>query len=168
MRLSSSASRLWHVLYVREPVAFAVVGAAGFLVDAAILALAFHGLQWGHYGSRAASFLAAVSVTWYLNRNWTFAHRATARPRREYSAYVLLQSVGALINIGVYAVCIEVSDLMARQPTIALAFGSGVAMFFNFWACRRIAFTGADMGARVRGRYTPSHKDRSEFRSQSE
>lgn len=143
MRLSGLPQRLRHDLYVREASSFVVVGAIGFIVDAAILALAFHGLQWGHYISRAISFLVAVSVTWHLNRNWTFAHRATKWPRREYTVYFAAQTVGALINFGVYAACIEFSDVMARQPTIALAVGSGTAMCFNFWACRQIAFKGS-------------------------
>jgi len=143
MSLTNLTQRLRHGQYARESMSFVVVGGLGFIVDATMLALAFHGLQWGHYCSRAASFLVAVSVTWYLNRNWTFAHRATRRPRREYTVYILAQTLGAAINFGVYAACIELSDQMAHQPTIALALGSGTAMCFNFWACRQMVFVGS-------------------------
>ncbi len=126
----------------RETTAFVVVGSIGFLVDAGGLAILFHLLDWGHYTSRAVSFGLAVTVTWILNRTWTFAHRATSRPGREYVAYVSVASLGAAINFAIYAACIAASTVMALHPVLALGCGSLGAMVFNFFASRRFAFTG--------------------------
>ena len=127
---------------LREALAFAVVGSLGFTVDAGVLAFLFHALAWDHYPARAASFLLAVSVTWSLNRAWTFAHRASASRRREASIYLLLQTLGAGINFAVYGVCLALSPTMRAGPLLALACGSVVAMVFNFLATRHLAFTG--------------------------
>lgn len=123
-----------------EALSFAKVGGIGFGVDAAILTLLVSGLGWGHYGARAISFAAAVSVTWYLNRRWTFARRASADRRREYSRYFAVQTVGAAINLGIYSVCIELLPVLGTYPVIPLAIGAGVAMVFNFLASRHFAF----------------------------
>lgn len=128
----------------RETAAFVVVGSIGFLVDAGGLAILFHVLDWGHYTSRVISFGLAVTVTWILNRTWTFAHRATSRPGREYLTYVSVASLGAAINFAIYAACIATSTVMAGHPVLALACGSLGAMVFNFFASRRFAFTGTE------------------------
>lgn len=124
----------------REALAFAVVGSIGFAVDAGVLVLLFHGLGWGHYAARGASFLVAVTVTWYLNRTWTFANRGGGKRGREYAAYFLVQVVGACINGAVYALGLALSPTMQAIPLLALACGSIVAMAFNFLAARRLAF----------------------------
>ena len=110
--------------------------------------LLFHALGWGHYAARVASFLLAVSVTWYLNRTWTFAQRAGSNRRREYAVYFLVQALGAGINGAVYALGLALSPTMQALPVLALALGSIVAMAFNFVATRHLAFTGsADLPA---------------------
>jgi putative flippase GtrA len=118
------------------------VGAIGFLVDASILTVLVTGLGWGHYGARAISFATAVTVTWYLNRRWTFAKRACSDRRREYSRYFIVQAIGAVINLGVYSLCIELYSPLAAVPIVPLAIGAGIAMIFNFLASRYFAFRG--------------------------
>ncbi len=135
---------------VRESLAFLVVGAVGFAIDAGILAVFFHVFDWGHYASRLVSFAAAVTVTWLLNRIWTFAHRATDRPLKEYVTYLLVQTLGSVLNLGIYAVCITSSEVMHRYPVLALACGAFVAMIFNFVFSRHFAFTGRDIVRRRR------------------
>ena len=132
----------------REALAFACVGSIGFAVDAGGLMLLFHALGWGHYPARGASFLIAVTVTWYLNRTWTFANRSGSNRRREYTVYFLVQALGAGINGAVYALGLALSPTMQAFPVLALALGSIVAMAFNFVATRRLAFTSsADLPA---------------------
>ena len=61
---------------------------------------------WPHYGARAVSFAAAVTVTWYGNRQLGVrSHEQTAF---EYGAYFGVQAVGALINLGTYALIIAI------------------------------------------------------------
>ena len=126
---------------------FATVGAIGFAVDAALLSLLVHVWSWPHYGARAVSFAAAVSVTWYCNRHWVF--RRTDRAAVEYGAYFGVQSVGAVINLGAYALIIVALPPLARLPVVPLAAGAALALLFNFWAAKRWVFAAAPLADRA-------------------
>ena len=117
---------------------FATVGAAGFVVDATLLSLLVHVGSWSHYTARAVSFAAAVTVTWYCNRHWVFPR--TDNATFEYGAYFGVQSVGAVINLGAYALIIALLPGLARAPVIPLAVGAALALLFNYWAASRWVF----------------------------
>jgi putative flippase GtrA len=117
---------------------FAAVGFAGFVVDAAILSTLVHAFAWHHYTARAVSFTAAVTATWFLNRNWVFTR--TSERTREYSAYFGVQTLGATINLGTYALVIAVVPLLARYPVVPLAAGAALALVFNYAAAGRWVF----------------------------
>jgi putative flippase GtrA len=124
-----------------EVLSFAWVGAIGFLVDATILTTLVTGYDWRNYSARLVSFACAVSITWYLNRRWTFKRRATPNKKKEYSTYLMVQSVGAMINYGVFIVLVTTNGMLALIPAIPLAVGSLVAMAFNFSAARAVVYT---------------------------
>jgi putative flippase GtrA len=117
---------------------FLVVGSIGFVVDATILSVLVHGWGWSAYGARLVSFAAAVSVTWYCNRTWVFTR--TPDRIREYGAYFAVQLVGAAINLGTYALIIEVIPSLARVPVVPLTVGAALALSFNYAAVSRWAF----------------------------
>jgi len=122
--------------------AFLVVGSVGFTVDASILGTLVHGYGWGDYSARLVSFGVAVTVTWLLNRSFTFADGRTSKRRSEYSRYIAVQGTGAAINFLTYALCINVSEFMDKWPVTAAAVGSCVALSFNFLGARVFVFTG--------------------------
>lgn len=138
--------------------AFAVVGGIGFLVDAGVLTALVNGFGINPYAARAVSFAAAVTATWWLNRSWTFGNRNEAcgdvpkatgvvsRIAAEYARYVGVQTTGALINLGVYALCVAADPALAAYPILPLAAGSAVALLYNYAASRRFVFTGAASG----------------------
>ena len=117
---------------------FAAVGLAGFTVDAAILSALVHAQGWHHYSARAVSFAVAVTVTWYLNRNWVFSR--TSDRAREYGAYFGVQVVGAAINLGTYALVIALIPPLARLPVLPLAAGAALTLLFNYSAASRFVF----------------------------
>ncbi len=119
---------------------FAVVGGAGFLVDASVLTMLVLFAGTGLYAGRAVSFLLAVSVTWWLNRRWTFQVSGNHPKGREYSGYFVVQVVGALINLGVYVLCLEMYEQLARYPVIPLAAGALLALLFNYYFSSRLVF----------------------------
>jgi putative flippase GtrA len=55
---------------VPEFLRFAVVGAVGFLANAVAVTAASYVVDL--YTTGGIGWLVAVTVTWYLNRNWTF------------------------------------------------------------------------------------------------
>jgi len=126
----------------RRFIAFACIGSVGFLVDASILTTLITGYGWGLYSSRLISFGTAVTVTWYLNRRWTFARQMSPDRKKEYSRYIAVQTIGALLNFGIYSICITVIAALAAWPVIPLAVGSAVALVFNYLAAKKYVYTG--------------------------
>ena len=120
---------------------FALVGAIGFLIDAGILTALMTGADFGHYSARAISFTVAVSATWYINRRWVFGRGAIQMTGREYSSYLLVQVIGAVINLSVFVAVIEFVPGLAEIPVIPLAVGASVALLFNFTASSRLVFS---------------------------
>ncbi len=123
---------------------FAVVGAIGFLIDAAILTLLMNGFGFGPYGARAVSFATAVTATWYLNRRWVFSQNATRINGREYTSYMVVQFAGATINLMVFILIIELLPKFANIPIIPLAVGAIAALTFNFIASSKFVFTATE------------------------
>lgn len=118
---------------------FGVVGAAGFLVDTAVV----YGLRGaiGIYGAGAAAYVVAASFTWLFNRLWTFRGAQRMALGRQWAAFLGTQSVGFLVNRGVFAVLVTVSALCAAYPVLAIAAGVAAGMFLNFAAARRFVFS---------------------------
>jgi putative flippase GtrA len=115
---------------------FTVVGAIGFGVDAGILETAVHRFGSDPYAARALSFPAAASTTWFFNRWLTF--RPPHKPSfGEWGLYLILMGLGALLNLGVYA--ITVRWWLGASPgalLLALAAGTGAGMTVNFLSAR--------------------------------
>jgi putative flippase GtrA len=122
---------------------FILVGAIGFLIDAGILTALMKSLGFGHYGARAISFTIAVTATWYMNRRWVFERNAVRMSSQEYTSYLSVQVIGALINLSVFAAVIEFVPGLAKIPVIPLAVGAAVALMFNFSASSRFVFADA-------------------------
>jgi putative flippase GtrA len=118
---------------------FGVIGGIGFLVEVMILSFLVFWLDWGPYAARLASFPAAVTTTWLLNRNFTFTSSKYGK-REEYFIYLAIQLVGASINLVVYYWHIEHYGDPLSNPVISLFFGSCVAMIFNFTGSKFLAF----------------------------
>ena len=120
---------------------FVLVGAIGFLIDAGILTALMTGADFGHYGARAISFTVAVTTTWYINRRWVFERGAIEMTGREYTSYLLVQVIGAVINLSVFVAVIEFIPGLAEIPVVPLALGAAVALVFNFRASSRLVFS---------------------------
>lgn len=118
---------------------FAVVGAVGFAVDAGVLQLLVSAASWSPFSARVVSFPAALTCTFFLNRLWTFKGLRMA-PARAYGTYGAIQTVGALLNLAVFTVCLLLAPALYARPVVALAIGAAVAMLFNFFASKRLVF----------------------------
>lgn len=120
---------------------FALVGAAGFVVNEAALWIGLHPPL--HLGKDAAWFFAfapAVTFTWWGNRTFTFREHASSGARamlHEWVRFVATNSFGALINLAVYELLIH---LTGADPLLALACGVLAGMVFNFTLSKRLVF----------------------------
>ena len=119
---------------------FGVVGIAGFLMDSAVL-MGMLALGAGPYAGRVASYLAAASLTFALNRAWTFRSAARAPVARQWGRFVTLNLLGFVANYGTYAAALAASPLVAAHPVLGVAAGSIAGMFINFIVSRRFVFS---------------------------
>jgi putative flippase GtrA len=125
---------------------FGLVGGIGFLVDTGVLyAMLASGL--GPYGGRVVSFLAAATVTWILNRSFTFRRESppngvhsNTHPAGEWLAYLGLMVIGGLVNYGSYAAAVALFEPVHRFPVIGVALGSIAGMAINFWTSKTMVF----------------------------
>lgn len=123
-----------------EVLRFGVVGSAGFTTDAVLLMLLVQGLDWNPYAARLLSFFCGTALTWLLNRLFTFFRRAGENRRREYLRYLLVQTAGGAINLGVYSLVLGLLPPLQLAPLLAMAAGSFLAMWLNFFGARYLAF----------------------------
>jgi putative flippase GtrA len=124
----------------REFLRFCAVGAVGFVVDAGLLQLLVVLTGLDPYSSRIVSFLVAASVTWQLNRRYTFTVAEDARLHREWLRYVSINAVGGGVNYLVYAWCVHNVDLVRDYLVIGVAAGSAVGLLVNFTASKHLVF----------------------------
>jgi putative flippase GtrA len=130
---------------------FGAVGAIGFVVDSAVLYFCMGALGTGPYTGRAASYLAAATATWALNRAVTFKPAAPAAGSgsglgtllRQWMHFLAVNAVGGVINYTVYAALIASMEIFARHPVLGVAAGSLAGMLFNFTFSRKLIFKDA-------------------------
>ena len=121
---------------------FSAVGVAGFVVDATALYAAL-ALGAGLYVGRLASYLAAATATWALNRRYTFNAERTDRPALEWVRFLAANSVGGAVNYGTYAAMVALLPFVAANPWLGVAAGSFAGLIVNFSLSRRLVFTGS-------------------------
>lgn len=120
---------------------FGTVGVAGFGVDALVLTGAML-LGSGPYLGRVASYLAAASTTFALNRAWTFRGRAAQPVARQWTRFLAVNLAGFGVNYGTYALLVANAALVARSPVLGVAAGSLAGMTGNFLLSRWLVFAG--------------------------
>jgi len=119
---------------------FALVGAAGFVVNEGALWIALHYLHLGKDAAWFFAFVPAVTFTWWGNRSFTFREHASTGARamlREWVRFVTTNSFGALVNFVIYELLIH---LTAASPLLALACGVLAGMAFNFTLSKKFVF----------------------------
>jgi putative flippase GtrA len=121
----------------RQLFTFTIVGVVGFVVDAGIVESLKHCV--GPLAAQLVAFPVASSVTWALNRKFTFGASQLSIVR-EWLRYVLANLLGWAANNGTYAWLIFQVSVTYQHPVIAVAAGSIAGMFFNFGASRLLVF----------------------------
>lgn len=119
---------------------FAAVGVTGFVVDAGMLYLMIAHFELGPYGARLVSWLAAASTTWHLNRQWTFADRASTAPVRQWVRYLAANAWGGGVNYLVFALVLWSLPSTRYAALAGVAAGSFAGLVFNFLASRHFVF----------------------------
>jgi putative flippase GtrA len=90
----------------------------------------------GTYLGGALAFACAITVSWYLNRTFTFRARRSDHMVRELFGFVGANLPGAALNYSVYAGLV----FLHVEPVAAVATGSIVGMLSNFTLSRWLIF----------------------------
>ena len=117
---------------------FGVIGALGFVWDTLVV-YATAPLV-GLYAAGVISYIIAGSINWLLNRLWTYRHVAHGAMHRQAMMFLLVNSVGFVLNRGVYFTLIATQPFCRAYPVVPIAAGGVCAMFVNFFLSRRLVF----------------------------
>lgn len=124
--------------HTRQIMRFLLVGAVGFLVDAAFLLLFVHIVGWSRVWARVPSVLIAMTATWWLHRRFTFSWaRKSAPSGQEWLRFVLSNAVGNGINLGTYWILVGAGDWGIMS---ALVVASIIAAAINYAVSARWVF----------------------------
>ena len=119
---------------------YAIVGAAGFLVDWGLLTLALQQLDLGYYLGRVFSFVGAATFTWAANRVFTFPPSEKRSALAQWQRFVSVVAVGGLVNYGTYAALVYFTDIVKAYPVLGIAAGSICGLAFNYNGARLLVF----------------------------
>lgn len=139
---------------LRRGGAFLVVGAIGFLVDAGTYNLL---VFWGGEGilyhsplpAKIIAIAVATVVTYFGNKWWTFAHKNTDNPGREYLLYAVFNVVAIGLQLGCLGFSRYVLDLSTplSDNISGTLIGQIVAVVFRYWAYDKFVFVGGPANA---------------------
>ncbi len=125
---------------MKQLIRFGIVGTIGFIVDASILLFFVHTIGYPIALSRILSFSSAVFVTWIINRNFTFSKNSNLNKKKEYIFYLIIQTIGALINYVIFIILVYKFEFMEDYLILPLGFAAIIAMFFNFLMMKKYLY----------------------------
>jgi len=117
---------------------FGTVGTLGFVVDTIVVYALRRSL--GLYGAGMASYMVAATVTWLLNRLWTFRGQGGGPAHHQWARFLAVNLGGFVLNRGAYALLVTFVPFCAEQPVYAVAAGAIAGMFVNFSLARMVVF----------------------------
>lgn len=123
---------------------FCIVGTVGFAVDGGLTLLLSQLAGVDPLPARAVAFLVAASITWLLNRSYTFKMGGGGS---SWLPYVVCTALGALINLGVYSAWLAWAGQGGVQILAGVALGSVAGLGFNFLVSRHVVFRTASRTA---------------------
>jgi putative flippase GtrA len=129
----------------RHPfIRFGMVGAGGYVVDTAVLALDTHFLGLDPYSGRAVSIFVAMTFTWLGNRTLTFPEHAARGSAgaitQEWLKFIGANIVGAVVNYGTYAILVAYAPAPLGDKYVALICGVLAGLVFNFTLSKKLVF----------------------------
>jgi putative flippase GtrA len=129
---------------IHEIAKFGVVGAINYVVDVGLFNLLLvEGLHHKPLTAKAISTMVAVTLSYFLNRHWTWRDKARTGLIREYGAFIGLSVVALLITLACLAFgeyVLHENSLLARNFWGNVV-GIGSATVWRFWSFRRWVFT---------------------------
>jgi putative flippase GtrA len=130
----------WRVL-VKELSAFGVVGLINLFVDIGLFNALHFGAGIGPLTAKVISTSISTTSAYFLNRHWSFSHRARIGLAREYTLFFVLNAVAlamGLVVIGLTRYGFDLTDKVSLN--VANLVGIGFGTIFRFWSYKRWVF----------------------------
>jgi putative flippase GtrA len=134
---------------IHEVAKFGVVGAFNAVLDIALFNYLHFSVGVGPLTSKAISTTVAATSSYFMNRHWSFAHRARTGIKREYVLFVILSAVG----LGIVEACLAFTRYgLGRTDVLSLniaANGVGLVLgtLWRFWSFKRWVFLPNEPGS---------------------
>ncbi len=96
---------------------------------------------------KTISFVAAVTNSYFWNKNWVFEERKSALNKgKEFTKFIVVNVIGAMVNVIITSVLIftimpKFGLSQLSWNNIAAVFGTAVALIWNFIGFKLIVFT---------------------------
>jgi len=124
----------------RQLARFLLVGGLSFVIDLSAMALLIHtfdvaGNEAGLIVCRVLAWSVAIVFAFFMNAAVTFG---ASIKHSSFVSYLLIQGVGALINLGSYSALIL--GPIPQRPLLALMIGSALATIGNFVLVRKYVY----------------------------
>jgi putative flippase GtrA len=147
LKIISSLYERWRHL-VHELAKFGIVGAVNTILDFGLANLLYLGFGWPSLAAKTGSVAVAATSSFFMNRHWTFRHRARTGLRREYTLFFLLNGVGLLIaNACILVVEHGFGKTGALWFNVAQVAGLALGMVFRFTTYKRWVFMSHERAA---------------------
>jgi putative flippase GtrA len=128
---------------IHEIAKFGLVGAVNYVMDVALFnVLLATWLPHKPLTAKAISTVVAATSSYFMNRHWTWRHRARSGMLREYGLFIALSAIALGLTLG----CLAFGEyVLHEQSLLARNFwgnvvGVGVAMVWRFWSFKRWVF----------------------------
>jgi len=130
----------WRVL-VKELSAFGVVGVINLFVDIGLFNALHFGAGIGPLTSKVISTTVATTSAYFLNRHWSFSHRARTGLAREYVLFFVLNGIALVMGLLVLGLTRYGFGLTGKLSlNVANLIGIGLGTIFRFWSYKRWVF----------------------------
>lgn len=127
----------WHAL-IREFTKFGIIGVVNTVVDIAMFNVLF---PLGPLKAQTLATMVSTTTSYFMNRHWTFRHRARSGLRREYILFFLFNAVGLGITLGILAIARYGFGIHEQLwLNVVKVFATCIAMVFRFYTYRKWVF----------------------------
>ena len=126
---------------IHEIAKFGLVGAFNAVLDIVVFNVLHFRVGLGPLTSKTLATAVAATSSYFMNRHWSFAHRARTTFRREYLMFFFLNAVGlgiALVVLGFVRYALGMSSVVAVN--VANVAGIGLGTLWRFYAYKRWVF----------------------------
>lgn len=128
----------------KQFISFSIIGGVGFVVDTGVLYFLIYAFDANLYLGRIFSYLCAVTITWILNRTFTFGSGKQKNCQiglwRQWGKFAACNTLGAVINYTIYALLITFSSVLYANPVFAVAIGTLFSVNVNFLLSKKYVF----------------------------